>query len=101
MDLMGFGFQNSNLFEHMPLFDEISYIGVNEEKVRRYKAIREDQACELLALSFIRQDEKMLWGATEDFLKRSVISAASNVQFRCRSKTASWRVISIVLRRKP
>ena len=63
----------------MPLFDEISYIGVNEGKVRRYKAIREDQACELLALSFIRQDEKMLWGATEDLLKRSVISAASNV----------------------
>jgi hypothetical protein len=79
MDLMGFGFQNSNLFEHMPLFDEISYIGVNEEKVRQYKAIREDQACELLALSFIRQDEKLLWDAVEDFLKRSIINASSSV----------------------
>jgi len=79
MDLMNFGFQKSNLFEHMPLFDEISYIGVNEEKVRQYKAIREDQACELLALSFIRQDEKLLWDAVEDFLKRSIINAASSV----------------------
>lgn len=79
MDLMGFGFQNSNLFEHMPLFDEISYVGVNEEKVRHYKAIREDQACELLALSFIREDEKILWDAVEDFLKRSIINAVSSV----------------------
>jgi hypothetical protein len=79
MDLMAFGFQKSNLFEHMPLFDEITYIGVNEERVRQYKAIRENQACELLALSFIRQDEKMLWEAVEDFLKRSTINATSNV----------------------
>lgn len=79
MDLMSFGFQKSNLFEHMPLFDEITYIGVNEEKVRQYKAIREGQACELLALSFIRQDEKVLWDAVEDFLNRSVINAASCV----------------------
>ena len=79
MDLMGFGFQQSNLFEHMPLFDEIAYIGVNEEKVRQYRAIRENQSCELLALSFIRQDEKMLWDAVEDFLKRSTPNATSGV----------------------
>jgi len=79
MDLMGFGFQKSNLFEHMPLFDEISYVGVSEEKVRRYKTVREDQACEFLTLSFIRQDEKILWEAVEDLLKRSTINAASSV----------------------
>ncbi len=63
----------------MPLFDEISYVGHNEEKVRQYKAIREDQTCNLSALNFIRNDEKILWDAIEDFLKRSITSAASSV----------------------
>jgi len=79
MNLIDFGFQNSNLFEHMPLFDEISYVGHNQEKVRRYKAIREGQACNLLALNFIRNDELILWDAVEDFLKRSTINAAARV----------------------
>lgn len=64
----------------MPLFDEISYAGHNEDKVRQYKAVREDQACDLLALNFIRSDEKILWEAAEDFVKRSVISAAYSVR---------------------
>ncbi|MDD5477648.1 MAG: hypothetical protein PHG87_05600 [Candidatus Omnitrophica bacterium] len=80
MNLIDFGFQNSNLFRHMPLFDEISYIGHNEEKVRQYKAIREDQTCNLLVLNFIRDDEKILWDAIGDFLKRSTINAASSVR---------------------
>lgn len=79
MNLIDFGFQNSNLFAHMPLFDEISYLGYKETKVRQYKAIREGQACNLLALNFIRKDEKDLWEAAEDFLKRSTIDAASGV----------------------
>ncbi len=64
----------------MPLFDEISYVGHNEEKVRHYKAVREGQACNLLSLNFIRNDEKILWDAAEDFVKRSTISAASSVR---------------------
>lgn len=80
MNLVNFGFQNSNLFKHMPLFDEISYQGFNGEKVRRYKAVREDQACTLLALNFIRNDEKLLWDAIEDFLKRSVVNAVASVR---------------------
>lgn len=80
MNLIDYGFQNSNLFQHMPLFDEISYAGHNEEKVRYYNAVHEDQACKLLALNFIRNDEKILWDAVEDFVKRSVISAASGVR---------------------
>ncbi len=64
----------------MPLFDEISYVGHNEEKVRQYKAIHEDQTCNLLALNFIRNDEKILWDAVEDFVKRSTINAASSVR---------------------
>jgi len=79
MNLIDFGFQNSNLFQHMPLFDEISYLGHNEGKVRQYKAVREDQACNILALNFIRKDEKILWEAVEDFLKRSTINATTNV----------------------
>ncbi|MFA4889153.1 MAG: hypothetical protein WC628_06225 [Candidatus Omnitrophota bacterium] len=80
MNLIDFGFQNSNLFQHMPLFDEISYAGHNEEKVRQYKAIHEGQTCNILALNFIRNDELILWDAVEDFLKRSTINAASSVR---------------------
>ncbi len=80
MNLIDFGFQNSNLFQHMPLFDEISYAGHNEEKVRRYKAVREGQSCIVLSLNFIRNDEKILWDAVEDFVKRSTTSAASSVR---------------------
>ena len=63
----------------MPLFDEISYVGHNEDKVRQYKAVHEGQTCNILALNFIRNDEKILWDAVEDFLKRSTINAASSV----------------------
>jgi hypothetical protein len=79
MDLMIYGFQHSNLFAHMPLFDEISYIGHDEDKVRQYQAIREDQSCTILSLNFIRSDEKILWDAVEDFIKRSTISATESV----------------------
>ena len=79
MNLIDFGFQNSNLFKHMPLFDEISYAGHNQEKVRQYKAMHEGQVCNLLALNFIRNDEKILWDAVEDFVKRSTINAAASV----------------------
>lgn len=64
----------------MPLFDEISYVGHNEEKVRQYKAFREGQTCSILSLNFIRNDEKILWDAIEDFVKRSTINAASSVR---------------------
>ena len=64
----------------MPLFDEISYVGRNEDKVRQYKVVREDQACILLVLNFVRSDEKILWDAVEDFIKRSTISATSSVR---------------------
>ncbi len=78
MNLIDFGFQNSNLFQYMPLFEEILYIGHNE-KVRQYKAIREDQTCSLLALNFIRKDELILWDAVEDLLKRSTANAVPRV----------------------
>ncbi|MFH0854972.1 MAG: hypothetical protein V1869_00435 [Candidatus Omnitrophota bacterium] len=80
MNLIDSGFQNSNLFQHMPLFDEISYAGHNEDKLRRYKAAREGQSCDILSLNFIRNDEKILWDAVEDFVKRSTISATAGVR---------------------
>ncbi|MFH1440514.1 MAG: hypothetical protein ABIH18_00505 [Candidatus Omnitrophota bacterium] len=80
MNLIDFGFQNSNLFQHMPLFDEILYAGHNQEKVRQYKAVHEGQSCNLLALNFIRNDEKMLWDAVVDFVKRSTINATSSIR---------------------
>lgn len=79
MDLIQFGFQHSNLFTHMPLFDQINYEGISQDKVRKYIAVREDQPCQFLALNFIRKDEKILWEAIEDFLKRSTIEATSSV----------------------
>ncbi len=79
MNLIDFGFQKSNLFQHMPIFDEILSLGLNEAKVRKYKAVREDQACDILSLNFIRNDELILWEAVEDFLKRSTINATSCV----------------------
>jgi hypothetical protein len=79
MNLVDFGFQHSNLFRHMPRFDEISYLGNKEEKVRHYRAVREGQSCTLLALNFIRKDEKILWEAAEDFVKRSIADAIPKV----------------------
>jgi hypothetical protein len=80
MNLIDSGFQNSNLFQQMPLFDEISYAGHNEDKVRQYKAVREGQSCDILSLNFIRSDEKILWDAVEDFVKRSTINATPSVR---------------------
>lgn len=80
MNLIDHGFQHSNLFAHMPLFDEIVYAGQNEEKVRHYRAAREGQTCHLFALNFIRDDEKILWDAVEDFVKRGTIQATGGVR---------------------
>jgi len=80
MNLIDFGFQKSNLFQHMPIFDEILYVGHNEEKVRQYKAVRENQSCKILSLNFIRNDEKILWDAVEDFVKRSTIDATAGIR---------------------
>ncbi len=80
IDLINHGFQHSNLFAYMPLFDEINYVGHDEDKVRHYKTVREGQSCDLLALNFIRHDEKILWDAVEDFVKRSTIAATSGVR---------------------
>jgi hypothetical protein len=79
LNLIDSGFQKSNLFEHMPFFDGIYYAGHNEEKVRHYIAVREDQTCNLLTLNFIRSDEKILWEAVEDFVKRSTIEATAKM----------------------
>ena len=56
LNLINGGIQHSNLFLHMPLFDEIFYEGYLEGKVRKYKAVREDQLCRILALNVIRKD---------------------------------------------
>jgi hypothetical protein len=79
MDLINYGFQHSNLFRFMPLFDEILYTGRDEENVRRYKALREGQSCVILSLNFIREEEKIIWEAVEDFLKRATAQAFSRV----------------------
>lgn len=80
LNLIDGGIQNSNLFLHMPLFDEIFYEGYLEGKVRKYKAVREDQPCRILVLSVIRNDEDIIWDALEDLFKRCVIDAAARVR---------------------
>jgi hypothetical protein len=74
------GIQHSNLFLHMPLFDEIYYEGFLEGKVRKYKAIREDQPCRMIVLGVIRKDEDVIWDALEDLLKACIINAAAQVR---------------------
>ncbi len=80
LNLINGGIQHSNLFLHMPLFDEIFYEGYLEGKVRKYKAVREDQPCRILALSVIRKDEDIIWDALEDLFKRCVADAAARVR---------------------
>ena len=79
INLISGGIQNSNLFSHMPLFEEIYYEGFLEGKVRKYKALREEQFCRFLVLNVIRKDEDVIWDALEDLLKRSVAEAGFKV----------------------
>jgi len=79
-NLIDGGIQHSNLFSHMPLFDEIFYEGHLEGKVKKYRAIREDQPCQLLVINVIRKDEDIIWHALEDLLKSCVIDAAQKVR---------------------
>lgn len=80
IDLINGGIQHSNLFLHMPLFDEIYYEGTLETKVRKYSALREAEVCRILVLNVIRQEEDIIWDAVEDLIKRSVIDAAAAVR---------------------
>lgn len=78
-NLIDGGIQHSNLFLHMPLFDQINYLGLPEAKVRKYRAEREDVPCTMLALNIIRKEEDFLWEAVGDFVKHSVSTAALGV----------------------
>ena len=79
LNLIDGGIQHSNLFLHMPLFDEIFYQGFLKGKVRKYKAIREEQPCQILVLNVIRKDEDVVWGSMQDLVKRSVAEAKFSV----------------------
>lgn len=76
MNLIEGEFQNSNVFAHLPRFDEIYYDGYLEGKVRKYRALREGQACHVLVLNVIRKDEDVIWEAFQDLIKRSVVDAS-------------------------
>ncbi len=73
-------FQSSNLFSHLPVFDEIYYLGHPEGKVQKYKAVREGQECGIFALTVIRKEEEIVWEAAEDILERCVWEATRRVQ---------------------
>ena len=79
LNLIDSHFQNSNLFAHLPIFDSIYYQGHPDGKIQKYKAVREEQECTLLALTIIRKEEDILWASAEDFLERSTYEAASRV----------------------
>jgi len=76
MNLIEGGIQDSNIFKHLPRFDGIFYEGYSQGKVRKYRALREDMAVNVLVLNVIRKDEEVIWDAFEDLIKRSVIEAA-------------------------
>ena len=64
----------------MPLFDEIYYEGYLEGMVRKYKAVREGQGCQILSLNVIRKDEDVIWDALDDMLKSAITQAALKMQ---------------------
>ncbi len=70
-------FPTSNLFHHLPRFEEIYYQGNPMDRVQLFKAVREGEECKLLAVTIIRKDEDFLWGSTKDLLGRSIKDAAS------------------------
>ena len=80
INLIDAHFQISNIFNHLPVFDEIYYHGQPKEKIQYYKAIREGQECDLLCVTLIRKDEDFLWEAAEDLLERSVWEATARVR---------------------
>ncbi|MBF0122242.1 MAG: hypothetical protein HQL21_02390 [Candidatus Omnitrophica bacterium] len=67
----------SNLFRHLPRFEEIYYQGNPIDRVQLFKAVREGEECKLLAVTIIRKDEDFLWDSTKDLLGRSIKDAAS------------------------
>jgi hypothetical protein len=70
-------FPTSNLFNYLHRFEEIYYQGNPLDRVQLFKAVREGQACKLLAVTIIRKDEDFLWDSTKDLLDRSIKDAAS------------------------
>ena len=72
-------FQDSHLFKCLPIFDEIYYHGLVQGKVQLFKALREEEECQLLAAAIIRHEEDMFWEATEDFLQRSLMTAGPSL----------------------
>ena len=79
MNLIAGEIQHSNIFMHLPRFDEIYYDGYLEGKVRKYRAVREETTCQVLVLNIIRKDEDIIWEAFQDLIKRSVTDAAHAV----------------------
>jgi len=69
-------FPTSNLFNYLPRFEEIYYQGNPIDRVQAFKAVREGQACKLLAVTTIRKEEDFLWDSTKDLLDRSIKDAA-------------------------
>lgn len=80
VNLIDAHFQISNIFSHLPIFDEIYYQGLEQEKIQKYSAFREGQECVLLAVTLIRKDEDFLWESAQDLLLRSVYDAAAAVR---------------------
>lgn len=76
MNLIEGEIQHSNIFAHLPRFDEIYYDGYLEGKVRQYRALREELSCRVLALNVIRKDEDVMWQAFHDLIARSISDAA-------------------------
>ncbi len=76
INLVHTGFASSNLFNYLPRFEEIYYQGNPMGRVQSFTAVREGQACKLLAVTIIRKDEDFLWESTRDLLDRSVKDAA-------------------------
>jgi hypothetical protein len=73
-------FDRSNLFQHLPRFEEIHYAGYSAENIQRFTALRDGLEWTLLVVTIIRKDEDFLWQSARDLLDRAAKDAASRMR---------------------
>lgn len=80
INLIAHEFDRSNLFRHLPQFEELHYAGHPAEHVQRFSALREGLEWTLLTVTIIRKDEDFLWASARDLLDRAMKEAAGRMR---------------------
>ncbi len=80
LNLINLEFDRSNLFQHLPKFESLNYEGHADDKIQRFKAVREGLEWTLLTATIIRRDEDFLWESARDLLDRAIKVAAQRMR---------------------